>query len=199
MDNTLLTNVAFDKYEFRMYCNDRPVDNIIIYNETGKYFNFHHGFIEVLGAENKYKVSWFIIDKVRNTRECNMSSHDNFLLEEDDPILDKVYTLYIFNGKGITISNIREVRCLETIDAVSYTIHADINFKRGGFSNGVELEGHTLVTPYCRIIREEEKENISSTEKKLYNALNKIYVMTDNKEISSLIADCLQIKIINEV
>lgn len=199
MNKTLLTSVAFDKHEFRMYCNNKPVENIIIYNETGKYFNFHHGFIDILNKDfTKSRINQFCIDIVRDTKECDLSIGDNFLLEEDDPILDKVYTLYIFNGRGIYISNLREVRCLESIDSVLYTIHADITVRQGKEKNGSELENSTLITSYGRIVRADEKK-LSKAAKGVCETLNNVLVMTDNKEISSLITDCLQIKSIHEV
>lgn len=181
----------------KMHYNEKPIENIIVYDETGEIFNFNRDYIEVFINSNRQILENFTID-LAECRVCDLSRKDNFLLEEDDPILEKVYTLYLFNGKGIYVSNFREVKCLDSIDSTLYTIHADITIEKGKIRYGSEFENTTFVTTSNKVTRVLKKD-LDKAEKDFYYALSIAYVLSEDKKINSHIADCLQIKTINEI
>lgn len=114
-----------------MMCNNKEVDDIIIYDESSNLFDIRNSFISLTSLDDtkmEKSVDKFVIDKVRNANKLDLSKHDNFLLGVSDPIMDKVYNLYIFNGNGIKISNVKDSLMFENSERKLYKKTADIEF-----------------------------------------------------------------------
>lgn len=111
-----------------------PIENIIIYDENGQEYNIGKYFENTFGRYNHKDLNNIIVQEIARRNALKKDKQENFVYKD---------TLYLFNGKGVTINQVMEnVLDFTTETAEHYRSYIVLDFETPFNIKGLDGE-HT--------------------------------------------------------